>query len=283
MAKRTRFAEYKDRYANYRFELSEEGILLMQCHTNGGSLVWDWKAHDEMSDAFADIAGDREIKVLIHTGSGDNYNADWGAPPTVKPLYDAMGGPKGLAKLDEKAWYGRMLVENVLAVDVPVISAVNGPCNIHSEVALLGDIVLASEDAYFQDLAHFPRNLSPGDGIQNIWPLVLGRNRFRYAQLMGQKITAQMAHEWGAVNEVLPKERLLERAWEIARHLLRHSPIVLRHTRRTFVQEFKRAAVNDLGYGQTMELLGMTQFTPIGGGMEPLDRAWNDPDLWKKG
>ena len=78
MAKRTRFAEYKDRYANYRFELSPEGILLMQCHTNGGSLVWDWKAHDEMSDAFADVAGDREIMVLIHTGSGPNYNADWG-------------------------------------------------------------------------------------------------------------------------------------------------------------------------------------------------------------
>ena len=77
MAKRTRFTEYKDRYPNFRFELSEEGILLMQCHTNGGSLVWDWKAHDEMSDAFADIAGDREIKVLIHTGSGENYNADW--------------------------------------------------------------------------------------------------------------------------------------------------------------------------------------------------------------
>ena len=32
MAKRTRFVEYKDRYANYRFELSEEGIRLMQCH-----------------------------------------------------------------------------------------------------------------------------------------------------------------------------------------------------------------------------------------------------------
>jgi hypothetical protein len=38
--------------------------------------VWDWKAHDEMSDAFADIAGDRVIKVLIHTGTGENYNAN---------------------------------------------------------------------------------------------------------------------------------------------------------------------------------------------------------------
>jgi enoyl-CoA hydratase/carnithine racemase len=176
VAKRTRFSEYKDRYANYRFELSEEGILLMQCHTKGGSLVWDWKAHDEMSDAFAEVAGDREIKVLIHTGSGENYNANWGAPPTAKPMYLVMDDQKGLAKLDEKTWYGRMLIENVLAVEVPMISAVNGPCNIHSEVPLLGDIVLASEDAYFQDLAHFPRGMVPGDGQHVIWPMVIGRN-----------------------------------------------------------------------------------------------------------
>src|SRR5512144_1652884 len=175
MAKRTRFSEYKDRYDNYRFELSEEGILLMQCHTDGGSLVWDWKAHDEMSDAFADIAGDREIKVLIHTGTGENYNANWGPDSVEKPLYLAMDGQKGLAKLDEKAWYGRMLIENVLA----------------------------SEDAYFQDLPHFPRGMVPGDGQHVIWPAIVGRNRARYLLLTGKKLSAQGALEWGAVNEVL--------------------------------------------------------------------------------
>ena len=133
MAKRTRFSEYRDRYANYRFELDDDGILLMQCHTNGGSLVWDWKAHDDMADAFADVAGDRDIKVLIHTGTGDNYNADWGRLPNGElpdpPLYDAMPGVRGLRKLDEKAWYARHMIQNVLDVDVPMISAVNGPCN----------------------------------------------------------------------------------------------------------------------------------------------------------
>ena len=98
-----------------------------------------------------------------------------------------MDGQEGLIQLDEKAWYGRMLVENVLAVDVPMISAVNGPCNIHSEVPLLGDIVLASEDAYFQDLAHFPRGLVPGDGQHVLWPLLVGRNRARYMLLDGQE------------------------------------------------------------------------------------------------
>ena len=193
MAKRTRFAEYKDRYNNCKFELSDEGILLMQCHTNDGSLVWDWAAHDGISDAFADVAGDREIKVLIHTGTGENYNANWGGPghaSAQNPVYLAMDGPEGLLTLDEKAWYGRMLIENVLAVEVPMISAVNGPCNIHAEVPLLGDIVIASEDAYFQDLAHFPRGMVPGNDAHVLWPLLVGRNRGRYLLLTGKKLSA---------------------------------------------------------------------------------------------
>ena len=276
MTKRTRFAEYKDRYANYRFELSEEGILLMQCHTNGGSLVWDWKAHDEMSDAFADVAGDREVKVLIHTGSGPNYNADWGPAPTEKPLYLAMDGQKGLATLDETTWYGRLLVENVLAVDVPMISAVNGPCNIHSEVPLLGDIVLASEDAYFQDLAHFPRGMVPGDGQHVIWPWLIGRNRARYMLLTGMKLEARQALEWGAVNEVLPKTKLLDRAWELARELAKRPPHTLRYTRMLFTQDLKRAFLDELAHGLAREAYAQRQFFPVGGGMAPLDRPWNE-------
>jgi len=278
VAKRTRFAEYKDRYDNFRFELSDEGILLMQCHTRGGPLVWDWKAHDEMSDAFADIAGDREIRVLIHTGTGENYNADW-AVAVEKPFYNAMDGPKGLMKLDEKAWYGRMLVENILAVEVPMISAVNGPCNIHSEVPLLGDIVLASEDAYFQDLAHFPRGMVPGDGQHVLWPAIIGRNRARYLLLTGNKLPARQALEWGAVAEVLPRDRLLDRAWELARDLARRPPLVLRYTRALFTQDLKRAFLDELAHGLARETYAQRQFFPVGGGMDPLDRPW-DEDPW---
>jgi enoyl-CoA hydratase/carnithine racemase len=278
LAKRTRYAEYKDSYANFRFELSAEGILLMQCHTNGGSLVWDWKAHDEMSDAFADVAGDREIKVLIHTGTGANYNADWGAPPPgiSEPIYQAMDGPKGLAKLDEKAWYGRMLVENILAVEVPMISAVNGPCNIHSEVPLLGDVVLAAEDAYFQDLAHFPQGMVPGDGQHVLWPRLIGPNRARYLLLTGAKLPARQALEWGAVSEVHPKEKLLDRAWELARELAKRPPLTLRYTRLLFTQDLKRAFLDELAHGLARETYAQRQFFPVGAGMAPLDRPWND-------
>jgi enoyl-CoA hydratase/carnithine racemase len=285
MAKRTRFSEYKDRYENYRFELGDDGILLMQCHTNGGSLVWDWKAHDDMADAFADIAGDREIKVVIHTGTGKNYNANWGLLPNGElpdpPIYDAMPGVRGLRKLDEKAWYARQLITNVLDVDVPMISVVNGPCNAHSEVPLMGDIVLASDDAYFQDAPHFPRGMVPGDGQHVIWTVLVGHNRARYLLLTGKKLGAQEALEWGAVNEVLPKHAVLDRAWELARELVKRPPLTLRYTRQLFTQPLKRAFLDELGHGLARETYAQQEFFPFGGGMEPLDRPW-DENPWAR-
>ena len=279
MAKRSRYAEYKDSYANYKFEVDEHGILFMQCHTNGGPLVWDWKSHDDMADAFADVAGDREIKVLIHTGTGESYNASWGRLPDGSlpdpPLYDAMPGVRGLHKLDEKAWYNRQLQTNVLEVDVPMISAVNGPCNIHSEVPLMGDIVLASEDSYFQDVSHFPRGQVPGDGQHIIWSFLVGHNRARYFLLTGMKLSAQQAMEWGAVNEVLPKDKLLDRAWEHAYELVKRPPLVLRYTRQLFTQNLKRAYLDEMGHGLARETYAQQEFFPFGGGMEPLDRPYD--------
>lgn len=283
MVKRTRFKEYENRYANYRFELSDDGILLMQCHTNGGSLVWDWKSHDDMADAFADIAGDREIKVLIHTGTGENYNADWGRMPNGElpdnPIYNLMPGARGLRKLDEKAWYNKNLQNNVLSVDVPMISVVNGPCNIHSEVPLMGDIVLASDDAWFQDVSHFPRGQVPGDGQHVIWNFLVGHNRGRYLLLTGKKLSAAEALAWGAVAEVHPKDQVLDRAWELAHMLAQRPPLVLRYTRQLFTQELKRAFLNELGHGLGLETYAQQEFFPFGGGMEPLDRAW-DSQPW---
>ena len=285
MPKRARFSEYKDRYPNYRFELSDDGILLMQCHTDGGSLVWDWRAHDDMSDAFADVAGDREIKVLIHTGTGENYNADWGSPPDPakqkKPVYNAMPGAEGLRKLDEKAWYARHLIFNVLDVDVPMISAVNGPCNCHSEIPLMGDIVIASEDTYFSDAPHFPRGLVPGDGQHVIWNEVVGPNRARYMLLTGMKLSARQALEWGAIAEVVPKDRVLDRAFEIARELVKRPPLVLRYTRQLFANQLRRAFVNELGHGLARETYAQQEFFPFGAGMQPLDRAWDD-EPWSR-
>jgi enoyl-CoA hydratase/carnithine racemase len=277
LVKRARFAEYKDSYANYKFELSEEGILFMQCHTDGGPLHWEWSSHDAMSDAFADVAGDREIRAVIHTGTGETYNHSWGRPVTDsgKPLYNAYADAEGVSIMDEKSWYGRMLLENLLAVDAPMIAAINGPCSMHSEVPLLMDIVLASDDTWFQDLSHFPRGMVPGDGQHVMWEALVGPSRARYLLLTGYKLTAQEAREWGVVHEVLSKDKLLDRAWEIARQIAMRPPIATRNTRHILVQNLKRALLDELDHGLQAEMWAQRQFFPFGAGMQGLDRPWD--------
>ena len=166
-----------------------------------------------------------------------------------EPLYNAYNDLDGVSIMDEKSWYGRMLLENLLAVDVPMIAAVNGPCSMHSEVPLLMDVVLASEDAWFQDLSHFPRGMVPGDGQHVVWDQLVGRSRARALLLTGHKLTAQEAREWGVVWEVLPKDQLVDRAWEIARDLAMRPPIALRSTRHLMVQNLKRAFLNEMDHG----------------------------------
>jgi enoyl-CoA hydratase/carnithine racemase len=278
VVKRTRYAEWKDSYKHYKFELSPEGILLMQCHTDGGPLQWMWESHDRMSDAFADIAGDRDgIKCVIHTGTGDSYNALWGKPVTEDetPLYHAYADAEGVEIIDEKSWFGRMIIENLLAINVPVIAAVNGPCTMHSEVPVLMDIVLASEDTYFQDLSHYPRGMVPGDGQHVVWDALVGPSRSRYFLFMGHKLTAQEAKEWGVVHEVLPKDQLLDRAWEIAREIVKRPPIVNRNTKYVLTQSLRRAFLNELHHGLQAEMWGQRQFFPFGAGMQGLDRPWD--------
>jgi len=145
-----------------------------------------------------------------------------------------------------------------------MISAINGPALRHSELPLLCDIVLATDDVTFQDSAHFINGLVPGDGMHIVYPLLLGLNRGRYFLLTGQTIGAAQALELGLVSEVLPREELLPRAWTLAEQLAQQPDLVLRYTRVMMTQNIKRQMHDILGYGLALEgmasadsLLGM--------------------------
>jgi enoyl-CoA hydratase/carnithine racemase len=141
----------------------------------------------------------------------------------------------------------------LLDIEVPMIAAVNGPALRHSELPLLCDIVLASETAEFQDSAHFPTGLVPGDGMHIIYPLLLGPNRGRYFLLTGQTLSARQAYELGLVGEVLPKDRVLARAWELAEQLAKQPLLTLRYARVALTMDLKRRLQDLLGYGLALE------------------------------
>ena len=244
--------EYANKYETIRME-RRDGILQITFHTQGGSLIWGEPAHREFGYAFADIGSDPENKVVIMTGTGDDFCAALGG--------GARSTRRTAGAWDKTYWEAKRLLANLLDIEVPMISAVNGQALIHTEIALLCDIVLAEENAVFQDAPHFPGGLVPGDGVHVVWPFLLGWNRGRYFLLTGQKLSAREAQDLGVVNEVMPKDKMLPRAWELAEQIAQQPPLVLRYTRVVLVQHLKRLLQDDLGYGLALEGLALVDAT----------------------
>ena len=242
-----RFEEYRERYETIRME-RRDGILQMTFHTEGGPLRWTLLAQREFGEAFADVAADRDNRVVVMTGTGDEFSGPVGSKRTFE---------RSTARdWDAILQAGLNLTRNLLAIPVPVISAVNGPAIRHAEIPLMADIVLASSTAVFQDSAHFPNRLTPGDGINLITPLLMGLNRSRYFHLTGQAIDAEEAQRIGMVNEVLPPDELLSRAWELAEDLAGQNDLVLRYTRLLLTQQLRLLVEGNLGLGLALEGLG---------------------------
>jgi enoyl-CoA hydratase/carnithine racemase len=242
-----KFDEYAEKYKTVRME-RRDGILQMSFHTNGGPLQWGLLPHGEFSQAFRDVGSDPENKVIIMTGTGDAFSG-----PRPQPGSTIKSTPR---EWDRIYWEGKQLLTSLLDIEVPMISAINGPALRHSELPLLCDIVLAADDTVFQDSGHFTNGTVPGDGMHIVYPLLLGWNRGRYFLLTGQTLSVQQAHELGLVNEVLPKPNLLPRAWELAEQMARQSPLLLRYTRVLLTQNLKRQMIDLLGYGLALEGLG---------------------------
>lgn len=274
MANLTRFEDYRDKYEHIRFTRTEEGIVTIQLHTQGGSLKWYGVSHDELAWAFGDVAGDPEAQVVILTGTGEDFitNFDYG---TV-----ANGQFPPAELMERKGWAGYQLIHNMLEIQVPCVAAINGPCAIHSELPLLCDVVVASEDAWFEDRPHFPMGVVPGDGMHIVWPMVVGQNRGRYFLTTGMRLSVQEAKEWGAVNEIVPKDRVLDRAMELARQIVMKPPMTRRHTRHLLTQPFRKAVVAELSHGIALEIYAQRGFWPRGN--QPLTRPWNSPDPFAK-
>src|SRR5262249_27523673 len=121
----TRFDDYATKYRTIRMD-RRDGILQMTFHTDGGPLQWGLLPHAGFPRASNDVRSDRENKVLILPGPGDLYSGPRAA--------GGPGMPSTPAEWDRVYWEGKHLLMSLLDIEVPMISAINGPAWRHSEI-----------------------------------------------------------------------------------------------------------------------------------------------------
>ena len=250
----SKFDEYCGNYKSLKLE-RHHGILQITMHTDGGPLHWDMEAQAEFAHAFGEVGADPQNRLVILAGSGNEFSGPRLDPEKTAFFHDAKLTPSGLHSIH---WNARRLVKALLDIEVPMIAVVNGPAKRHADLALMCDIVLAADDATFEDTAHFHHgSIVPGDGINVILTMLMGLNRARYLMLTGQVLTAKDAKDMGLVSELLPRDKLLARAWELAEQLAKKPDTLLRNTRILLTHPLRKAIDESLDYYLSLEMLSV--------------------------
>jgi enoyl-CoA hydratase/carnithine racemase len=240
----SRFDAYRNSFPNARLARSKTGVLEVALHTDDHTLVFNGHTHEQFVDLFHAVGSDPDNRVVILTGNGKAFME------TISPDGFDFFTPQGYDKIYRE---GKKVLMNILDIEVPLIAAVNGPVRLHSEYVLLADIVLATPTTVFQDKPHFEFGIVPGDGVNLLWQEAIGTIRGRYFILTRQELDAQTAKEWGAVNEIVPADKLLPRAREIAEGLSKLPPLTTRYTRIALTQKLRRIVDEGVGYGLALE------------------------------
>src|SRR3974377_73825 len=249
----SRFDDYVNKYTEIKLE-RRNGILQMTLHTKGGPVRWGPTIQAELVDAFTQIGADRANRIIILTGAGNEFSG-----PRAEPgysFYREVSHHITANLLDTIHWNAHRLMTRMLDIEGPMIGVGHGPAMRHSESPLMCDTVIASDDATFEDTAHFKlASQTPGDGIGIVYTMLLGLNRARYFMLTGQVIGAKEAKELGLVAEVMSREQLLPRAWELAGQLAEKNDLLLRYTRVTLIQPLKKWIEQEVMYNLALESL----------------------------
>jgi 2-(1,2-epoxy-1,2-dihydrophenyl)acetyl-CoA isomerase len=176
--------------------------------------AWTDELGRELKKIVEGEAAEDSVRAVVITGAGRGFSsgadlkagfesADDGRPDIGKELRDvyhpAILGIRQLAK--------------------PVIAAVNGPAvGIGCSLALACDLVLAAESAFFS-LAFVNIGLMPDGGATAFVPPAVGKARAFQMALLGDRISAAQALDWGLVNWVYPDDRLIEEATSLAQRM----------------------------------------------------------------
>ena len=211
----------------------EDGIAVVTLNRPAALNATDDELHGAIASVWVDLAQLAGLRAVVLTGAGSAFCAGGDLA-----LLEQMVDDRALRRksMDEAA----LLVRSVVAFPYPIVAAVNGAAvGLGCSLASLADLVVMEEHAYLAD-PHVALGLVAGDGVALTWPLTMGLQRAKEWLLLGGRMSARQALEYGLANQVVPAGRSVDEACQLAHRLAALPPQALRETRRLLDQPLAR-------------------------------------------
>jgi 2-(1,2-epoxy-1,2-dihydrophenyl)acetyl-CoA isomerase len=180
--------------------------------------AWNEQFGLDLLDAVTKVAADNSIRALLITGAGRGFSS--GADLKEERAAGEDGLPDLSARLKE---IYHPIITGLRELPKPVVAAVNGPAvGIGCSLALAADLIVAAESAYLL-LAFVNIGLVPDGGSTAFLPARIGYARAAEMAMLGERVPAAQALEWGLVNRVVPDDQLEPEAGKLLEKLA-HGP-----------------------------------------------------------
>jgi enoyl-CoA hydratase len=226
----------------------QEGIAHITMNRPGVYNATNGRMHYELGRIWLDIGEDVDVRVAVITGAGEAFSAGGDLDLIESFLGDAAAIARTMKEASD-------IVYNIINLDKPVISAINGiAVGAGLAVALMADISIASEKARFTD-GHIRLGVGAGDHSVIIWPLLCGMARAKRYLLTADFLDAKEAERIGLVSLVVPHDQLMSTAMEFACKLASGPQPAIRWTKRA-LNQWLRLMGPAFDYSLATEMLG---------------------------
>ena len=176
--------------------------------------AWNKQLGLDLLAALREVAEDADVRAVLVTGAGRAFSS--GADLKEEPQRTPAGHRDVYSVLTERY---HPIILTIREMPKPVVAAVNGAAaGIGLSLALACDLILAAESAYIV-LAFVNIGLVPDGGSSLLVPERVGIARAAELAMLGERLAARQALEWGLINQVWPGDELASRAGELVTRL----------------------------------------------------------------
>jgi len=191
------------------------GVARIELNRPDALNAWDEQLGSDLRQSVEAAAQDDEVRAVLLTGAGRAFSS--GADLRSLPSAATPEGRPDLQRMLTERYHP--IITAVRTMPKPVVAAVNGPCaGIGVSLALAADLIVARESAYFV-LAFVNVGLVPDGGTSFLVPNRVGLARATEMAMLGERIPAPQALEWGLINRVVGEDELERAAGELLARL----------------------------------------------------------------